>query len=357
MTDYLRTKIKVLSFFLVLLVVIVHAYNTSTVPVDPDGIHPISGLNGYIQEFICQGINRIASPLFFIISGYLFFVNLTAQRTDFVRKVKKRFFTLIVPYLFWSVWGILVYLVLQAVLPSEIVFSKGLITDYDQKKLLYTIFLDPVPYQLWYVRDLSIFVILSPLIYVLLRYLKVFLILILIFTWIYDFDFVIFRNQSILFFAFGAFISHMDSEIFNHRSKWAAVIFTSLWIMIIGVKTTLIYYDYQTLIVLRVLHKISIVMGILAVNSLYNIIFVNNEVIVQDRRYKILSYSFFLFASHEPVSTVLKKGLLLLLGTSQISHFMVFVITPVLVIIICLYPGYYLKRLLPKVYGTITGWR
>ena len=127
-----------------------------------------TGLNGFIQAFFCQGINRIASPLFFIISGYLFFVNLTGQRSDFIRKVKKRFNTLIIPYLFWSLWGLLFYLVLQAFLPPSISFTRGLIMDWDFAKLMNTIFLDPIPYQLWYVRDLTVFALLSPLLYILL---------------------------------------------------------------------------------------------------------------------------------------------------------------------------------------------
>lgn len=125
MNDYLRTKIKVLSFFLVVLVVIVHAYNTN-IQTDPEGLYAISGLNGFIQEFFCQGLNRIASPLFFIISGFLFYVNLTGQPSDFFRKLKKRFFTLIIPYLFWSLWGLVFYLALQSVYQPASHLERGL---------------------------------------------------------------------------------------------------------------------------------------------------------------------------------------------------------------------------------------
>jgi len=358
MNDYLRTKIKVLSFFLVILVVIVHAYNNINLnTTDPEILHPISGLNGFIQEFFCQGINRIASPLFFIISGFLFFVNITGQKEDFTRKVKKRFFTLLIPYLFWSVWGLLFYIILQALLPSSVSFARGIIVDYDLGKLLNTIFLDPIPYQLWYVRDLTVFALLSPLIYLLLRYLKFFLILILLFIWFYDFDFVIFRNQSAIFFAFGAYVSHRDMDLINRKSNAAAIVFTILWILVNLFKTTLIYDGYQNLIMLIIIHKISIVLGVLSVNSLYNILFSNYEKITEKKMFMLVSYSFFLFASHEPITTVLKKGLIMMLGTSDAGLFTAFIIAPVLAITICIYTGYHLKRLVPRFYGTITGWR
>jgi surface polysaccharide O-acyltransferase-like enzyme len=356
MNEYLRVKIKILSFFLVVLVVIVHAYNTNQVT-EPEGFYRIYGLNGFIQEYFCQGMNRIASPLFFIISGYLFYVNLTGQTRDFVRKVKKRFFTLIVPYLLWSLWGILFYLLLQSVLPSSISFSRGLLKDYDLGRLLNTFFLDPIPYQLWYVRDLAVFAILSPILYLLLRYFKVFLLLICLFLWFYEFDFVIFRNQSLFFFVLGAFISIRDGDRINYRSPWAAAVFTTLWVLIVLFKTTLVYYGYQNLTMLIIIHKISIVAGILAVNNLYNVIISDYPAIIKTRLFSFVTFSFFLFASHEPLETVLKKGLLLVFGNGDAMSLMIFLITPLITIILCVFTGYHLKRLAPKIYGTITGWR
>jgi surface polysaccharide O-acyltransferase-like enzyme len=356
MNDYLRVKIKVLSFFLVVLVVFVHAYNTN-IQTEPEGLYKISGLNGFIQEFFCQGINRIASPLFFIISGYLFFVNITGQTYDFIRKVKKRFFTLIIPYLFWSVWGIMFYLLLQSFLPQSISFSRGLIMDYGARQLLNTLFLDPIPYQLWYVRDLTVFAILSPIIYLLVRYLKFYIVLFFMIIWLYDFDFVVFRNQSMFFFILGAYISHRDGDRINNKSSAAAVIFTGLWILIVLFKTTIIYNDYQNLYLITIIHKISIVMGILAVNNLYNILFVDYEEIARNKLFKIVSFSFFLFASHEPVETVVKKGLFWVFGNGELLSFVIFLITPLLTISLCVFAGYHLKMNAPKFYGTITGWR
>lgn len=356
MNEYLRVKIKILSFFLVVLVVIVHSYNTHTVT-EPEGLYQISGLNGFIQEFFCQGMNRIASPLFFIISGYLFYVNLTGQKKDFIRKVKKRFFTLVIPYLLWSLWGILFYLLLQSVLPPTINFTRGLIMDYNLGKLLNTFFLDPIPYQLWYVRDLTVFAILSPILYLLIRYFKFILLLLCLFAWFYDFNFVVFRNQSLFFFVFGAYISTLKGDHVDYKSRWAAAVFTTLWILIVLFKTALVYEGYQNLVLLTIIHKISIVAGILAVNSLYNILIVNNEEIVKTNLFRIVTFSFFLFASHEPVETVLKKGLLFVFGSGEVMSLVIFFVTPLLTITFCVFAGYHLKRIAPKFYGTITGWR
>ena len=60
---YLSNKIKNISFLLTILVVILHAYN----------IDNTISIVSFIQTFISHGIATIAVPIFFMISGYLFF--------------------------------------------------------------------------------------------------------------------------------------------------------------------------------------------------------------------------------------------------------------------------------------------
>lgn len=109
MNTYLSEKLKVISFIAMILVVLLHSYNlivrlkTGTVVLD-------RGYNFFIQEFISQGITRIAVPLFFAISGYLFFLNLSGTWSEFKEKYRKRIKTLLLPYLFWSLWSLLVCL-------------------------------------------------------------------------------------------------------------------------------------------------------------------------------------------------------------------------------------------------------
>ena len=355
MNEFLRTKIKVLSFFLVVLVVFVHSYNIGVRMGTWEGQTTL-GINYFLQEFFCNGFNRIASPLFFIISGYLFFVNITGKRDDFIRKVKKRFITLIIPYLFWSLWGILFYWILQTLPETKMLFTKGLIKEYGLQKLLNTIFLDPIPYQLWYVRDLTVFAILSPIIYLIIKYLKIYAVLFFMVMWFYDFHFVVFRSQSILFFVLGAFISTKNEWFLKPGPPHRVWIFTPFWILILLFKTWLVYSGSDDTLLLTTLHKIAIVFGVLSIHCIYDTLFRNVE-LAKKNAFKIVSFSFFLFASHEPIITVFKKGFFLMTGDGEIASFVIFLAAPMLTILLCLLVGYYLKRLAPNFYGTITGWR
>ena len=364
MNEYLRSKIKVLSFFLVVLVVFVHSYNidlslnTGNTDTGLSALqnNRILSFDSFFQEFLCNGMFRICSPLFFIISGYLFFVNLTGKPDDFKKKLKKRFNTLIIPYLFWSLWGIAVYFALQSFPQSRVFFTKELLKDYSIQKLLYTLFLDPIPYQLWYVRDLAVFAILSPVLYFVFKYIRFWILPFCLFMWFYDFNFVIFRNQSLLFFALGALISQRNEKLLKPESSGLAFIFAFLWIVFVLIKTRLVFLEFQNLLIISILHKISILMGILTINYLYDILFKNIDV-AKTNAYKIVTFSFFVFTSHEPIITIIKKGLFFVAGNGEIKSIIIFLLAPVLTIPLCISVGYFLKKHVPNFYGVITGWR
>jgi surface polysaccharide O-acyltransferase-like enzyme len=93
MNKFLSNKIKVLSFFLILMVLYIHAgFNNSE-------IGKFSYLN-FVQELISNKIFRLAVPLFFMLSGYLFFVNIIGNhKLKILNKLKSRIKTLFIPYI------------------------------------------------------------------------------------------------------------------------------------------------------------------------------------------------------------------------------------------------------------------
>lgn len=70
MDKYISNKIKNVSLFMTFFVVLLHSNNL-------ESAKDVISANSIIQNFIGQGIVRIAVPVFFLISGYLFFYNFT----------------------------------------------------------------------------------------------------------------------------------------------------------------------------------------------------------------------------------------------------------------------------------------
>lgn len=155
-------RLGVLRFPLILGVMYLHAYRPGGV-----GAASNSWLAG-VDFFLSDLLVMLARPLFFLISGYFFFANGAASWPVVLRKWKSRGRSLLAPYLLWNAL-ILGLWVLASCLPA----TAGLlppsgkpVTAFSGRDLA-DAFLGfsgyPIAYQLWFVRDLILLVLLAPL--------------------------------------------------------------------------------------------------------------------------------------------------------------------------------------------------
>lgn len=175
MNKYLSDKIRVLSFVAIILVLYIHS-GFHEYP------HEIEGMtfNILLQEFISGKIGRCAVPLFFAISGYLFFLHTEAGIEAIWQKMRKRVKTLLVPYLIACLFLPLFYVIMEMVSGTGRFINSENFSDNLQLplgKLLYYLYFDsgtgsPCAFHLWFLRDLIIIVAISPLLYK-VRYSKI----------------------------------------------------------------------------------------------------------------------------------------------------------------------------------------
>lgn len=335
MTPYLSEKIRNLSFFSMLLVVLLHGQLISI----------STGYALWIQRLVSGELTRIAVPLFFAISGYLFFQNFSSPIKEFFEnKIKKRVHTVLLPYLLWSIWGFILLSLIQWILPGY-----GMsIVGHKPNEVLYIIFLNPVgTYQLWFLKDLFILILFTPIIYWGIKYLRFFLILLLCFFWINGIQYFI-QIESIFFFVLGGYIALEYKSILykKYSQKIIAILKFCIWLIFCGflVEYNLGYYS----------HCIGILLGIWSLWCMYDVLYsyirrINNLK-------KLAGYSFFIYVAHEPLLTVIKK-LLLCIGNSSILILMIYFMAPLVTISICIVVGCILKSKIPKFYAFISGGR
>ena len=198
-------------------------------------------------DLITKGIiilTEICVPLFFIISGYLFFLN-TPDKPDlkwFSGKYKSRFFTLIIPYLIANIiaWGC--YFFAMKEVPSMV---SGFFGD-SWKDPLYIFWTGPINLSLWFIRELIVVVLLSPLVYLLVRYLSWWGVLVLGVLWVFKIG-----PEPVFMFAAGACLSVrkiapverwlLASSPIDTRSRaWTYFIYLYHYLLLIGIKKGLV---------------------------------------------------------------------------------------------------------------------
>jgi surface polysaccharide O-acyltransferase-like enzyme len=354
MTDYLSKKIKALSLGAVILVVFLHSYNGELKLTSIDVPGDQSYLVLLFENFLSKGIARIAVPLFFLISGFLFYTSYDFTLGGVADKYKRRLRSLFIPYLFWSVFGLVLFLVLQAIPWLRNFFTKELIVNYSFSRLLFTLLLDPVPYQLWFVRDLIMLVLVSPVIWYLTRSIREVFLVLLLFLWIVaPKTFELFSNEALFFFTLGCAFATDKTQLVNQRlPEYAGYYLYFLWLTLVFFTTYLLTFEEATFM-LTLLNNLGILVGILAVWSLYDQI--DQSLIT---KYSVLfGYSFFIFVFHEPLLTVLKKGLFFLLGRTNFSSLAIYVIAPLMTIALSMFLRYVLRKHTPRFYNFTTGGR
>ena len=128
-----------------------------------------------------------------------------------------------------------------------------------------------------------------------------------------------------------------------------------MWCVLVGIKTYLTFINNNNIWLLHFINKTSIIFGILAVWYTYDNIL--KEDITKKRISNLFQYTFFLYAFHEPPLTIIKKVLYYLLGVTENTSLLIYILAPIITISIVIYIGSLLKKITPSFYSVLTGGR
>lgn len=341
LSQYNSSKITILNTILIIMVLYIHSYYEEAVNF-PTAL-ALERLLG------THGLSHVANLLFFTISGFLFFNGIESAKQCFP-KIRKRVRTLLVPYLIWNVIFVLWYVILNAIPgvgkylnlnPTEI-FSSF-------KEAIIGLYWKPASHQLWFIRDLMIFVALSPIIYYWVKYAKMYGCLLLFVISIF------FDINCTAYFVLGAYIalhSNLDN-VSRIITKKMFAICTTLWILV-SLYRSFMPADYVPDRYMNIVFELN---SLVAVWGGYDHLS-RGRILTQNPFWKaVTGYSFFVYLFHIPVINFIKKGGLILAGTSTISLCLMFLITPLVMMLVVKITSDVMRKFVPKTYSVLTGGR
>ena len=184
----------------------------------------------FLKLLVSQTLVKVAVPVFFIMSGYLFFANidkwsLQVYKAKMLRRVK----TLLIPYFIWNL--------LMAVKLKSFTWNifwvfwypAGIQTDWLGQEQLMTA---PANMPLWFLRDLMVVSLFTPIIYILVRKYGSRLMALLTILYLSGICAFIpgFSAYAVYFFTFGAFFSIRRMNLIEsaRRFKWPAYILSTV---------------------------------------------------------------------------------------------------------------------------------
>jgi len=355
MTDYLSRKIKIVSFISILCVVFQHAINF-TGYIDPSSTYAGQiNFNTVLQYIFGYGFARGAVAIFFILSGYLFFRNYILGKT--VDKYTSRFRSLFIPYVLWGALSILFVMLLQSTGAFSSLYT-GVLSGKPFMEYLKIIANHGVAFQLWFLWDLMLYTLLAPLFYVVLKYTSVFLLIPLYILWMLQvplppvFAFV---YRGGLFYLLGAYIAMYGVYIPKEKVKPIALISIIFWMVMLTIKTGIAFgIILSPYLKLSQIDNMAIIMGISTLWFGYDKIASSK---LMDLFLLATPFTFFLYASHEPLLEIVKQFGVTVTGRSDVSLLLLYGGSIILVLFLTIGCGILLKKLTPKLYSLLTGGR
>lgn len=351
MSKSLSEKIKLLSFLSIILVLYKHS-DFHEYP------HEIANMpfNLYLQKFLSGMIGRCAVPLFFTISGYLFFLRIDYGIVDVWKKMKKRIRTLLVPYLFACLFLPLFYIVMERVPGTEAFVNSDNFSDNLKRplfQLLFFLYVDsgtgsPCAFHLWFLRDLIVIVAFSPLLY-LIRQSRINAVLVCFILYgLSMLQLSIIPFYGLFWFMFGSyFLNRLD--IVRHRNLVA-----SLFLILCVAELT-----FTNLKVLFSIIQIPIIMlGIESIWLWYDkFVSASFELCKHKFIYTSCSFIFFVYLYHEPIINIVRKLLVLLFGQNSLGFALSYLLSPWIFISVFIPIGVLLREHTASLYKTIVGGR
>lgn len=370
--------INMLRFPLAILVVFVHGFGAD---IDISELHA-SGLTGlavydYIRLFFSVVIARSAVPIFFIISGYLLFLKVEEyNKIVYISKLRKRWHSLVIPYLSWIILFVLWTLMFKV--GGILLHSKpwiGILDYFQENGYLHMLWdssvwgeritwlgigthnSGPVLLPFWYMRDLIMMVILSPIICWLINKIKVLFIIFLLV--IYAFDIKVswmsgtFTTAS-FFFSLGSYWAIKKQDFTDVLWKWRYLIcLTALLLMVCQTYSGSSMGNMVSRMIhpwLVIIQSFALIIGASKLCMYPNFYKVNK---------KLAKMSFFTYALHPFILGYIISKLNKIMPISDTWYAMTlnYLATPILCVIICIVIYMIMKKLMPGILEMIVGER
>jgi surface polysaccharide O-acyltransferase-like enzyme len=348
----LSERISILRLPLIVGVVFIHAYD----PAIEKGIGlRYTGWVQFVTNYISVGLAAVSVPLLFLFSGYLFFYGFSATPSGFLRKIRKRGKTLLLPLIFWNGWCLAVTALAQAIPATRQYFSGRAapiahFSALDYANALLGVTRHPIAYQFWFVRDLLLLVLLSPLIFLVLKRAPVLFLALVTLWWGLDhvWTLPILSREAILFFSIGSMLAMREIDLCR-LDKVALV----CWLYLpLSIADALTKHNAAN----GLIHRLSEVCGVACVFCLTK--YVRQASFSRDILMALSATSFFVFASHEPLLTIARKlSFRLVSSPGELAIIGLYFADPLIVIGVCIAAYYVCRKIMPQFTGMITGGR
>lgn len=349
-TDRQSTLIQAMRFLLIVLVLFVHspgAFSSTRIEWGFEGWN----IYHFVSAMISQNFCAIANCWFFTFSGYLFFNNSeNFGSTWIIQKWKKRIHSLLIPFILWNILMIVCIVLKSIVFDYLQINSDATEWEIVRKGPIYWFITGPADYPLWFLRDLIIMTLFTPLLYVLIKRAGYYSLLIFGIMYVVPWGPKMPSILAIFYFFIGSWMRINNINILSISRKYRTASIIGTFVLLL-LATSQIGRPFHWLFL-----RFFIPFGMFFFMNLCDGII--NHPYYRRILCKLSSTVFFIYAIHEIYILGWTKGLFLrLFGTSLPATWTAYLFVPLVTLILCLALFYGFYSICPQAMAIACGKR
>ena len=338
-------RIDVLRIILIGLIVLAHGARGITVRIvgetAPAAQFMLDVLNGHVDF--------VAVPLFFAISGFLFLRKEELSLPAYGEMLRKKCLSVLVPYILFNA-GLAAWFYFVGSIEMmgswNFLVGEGLFTK------TFGLGTTPINYPLWFLRDLLVVFLVSPLFLLFFKEAPGLGLAALFCLWSGLSEGPYSYLGDMFAFYLGGYMARCRLPLagvawWQRAGAWAFVLLTAV---LVGYKSL----GFTDEAVRQFLFKANLVLGIVAFWRMSAVPFIRDSAVLR----RMGRHSFFVYLAHEPTMSVLQTRLLSVWRPAGAAQQIVFYFASGLIVIVGLWLlAELLSRFVPAVYGFLTGAR
>ena len=326
-----RNKVTIITFLCSILVIWIHARNLEVYAIDETAVG--FGKIVFDIEDIWGNLTVVAVPIFFFVSGYLFYRTFSIQRIN--EKYKSRVFSILVPYLIWCTIYYLYYFVLTntPILSNVVNTEKVTLSLMGWLEALWP----NEYYTLWFLKEIIIYIVASPIIFLLLNNKYTGSIIILLLVMNAQFGIFSVPLAGYAYYAFGAYFA------LNFKGKEFV---KNNCLTVVGIFSILVMLCTRFTILESPIIRLLFVFMLWFALDIFPL------------RRELpwwMKITFFTYVSHDIFLEAYEKIVLVVFGKHVIFALLDYIFAPLLVVATLIIIAKFLRRFAPTVWKVCTG--
>lgn len=345
---FFENKVLTVNGIMCVLVVFLHSYNIERYRSLNWSVTPL------LESFVSGTLGDLAVPTFFFMSSILFFQNYNLSKVW--SKYRSRISSIVIPYLLWNMIYLIIFMIIvnfplsrQFMDTQEISVSLQVVID--------AILLHQYNGAYWFMYQLILFVLVSPVIYLVMR--TPYGIVAVPGLFIISFWFSAIPNYSygikikwLMYWILGAYFALHRREQIYHRCVHKQI-YLALSVILIIVRFYLEFINQRTERNSQIIDLLLLILLLLNVMFLWFAL----DVLKFHRVYEWMSMSFFIYTIHPLIVDTIKKAISALLSGNDVMALINYVVSGLGGVVISVYIAKVMHHYMPKIFSILCGKR